>query len=150
VTRIVKRGSGWLCLTYGLVAGVTALLIIGIPTGVVPNGWFVRMTPTRPQDYGILGITVILASFIGATYALPATCPLRQGHLSVGGVFAFLAIGCPVCNKIVVVLLGVGGALTYFEPIQPFLGMLSVVMLTMTLALRLRTVGLAPVTWRTC
>ena len=37
----------------------------------------------------------------------------------VAQLLAFLAVGCPLCNKVVVLLLGASGALTYFEPIQP-------------------------------
>jgi hypothetical protein len=44
-----------------------------------------------------------------------------------------LAIGCPVCNKLVVLALGVGGALTYFAPVQPILGFLSVGLLAYAL-----------------
>ncbi len=36
---------------------------------------------------------------------------------------AVFAIGCPVCNKLVVLALGFSGALAYFEPIQPALAL---------------------------
>ncbi|HEY5433847.1 MAG TPA: hypothetical protein VIK13_01315, partial [Candidatus Limnocylindrales bacterium] len=56
---------------------------------------------------------------------------------------AFLAIGCPVCNKIALVLLGAGGAMTIFAPLQPVIGAASLVLLAGTLAwrFRLRTRG---------
>jgi hypothetical protein len=47
-------------------------------------------------------------------------------------------VGCPVCNKLVVVLLGSSGALTYFAPVQPLLGLLAVTLSATALAVRLR------------
>ena len=46
-------------------------------------------------------------------------------------------VGCPVCNKIVVAVLGVSGALTYWAPIQPIVGILSIALLVTGLLLRL-------------
>jgi hypothetical protein len=56
----------------------------------------------------------------------------------VASVGTFLAIGCPVCNKIALVLLGTGGAMTVFAPIQPFIGAASLMLLAGTLAWRFR------------
>jgi hypothetical protein len=57
---------------------------------------------------------------------------------TVGGVAAFLAIGCPTCNKVALVLLGAGGATTVFGSLQPFIGAASLVLLALTAAWRLR------------
>jgi len=54
-------------------------------------------------------------------------------------VLSVFAIGCPVCNKLVVLALGTGGALTYFAPVQPVLGLLSVGLLFYVLYTRLST-----------
>lgn len=58
-----------------------------------------------------------------------------------GGVGTYLAVGCPICNKLVVALLGTSGALTYFAPIQPLLGVGAVALLVF--ALRRRLLALA-------
>ncbi len=50
---------------------------------------------------------------------------------------AFVAIGCPLCNKVALVLLGASGALTVFAPLQPFIGAASLGMLAVTLGWRL-------------
>ncbi len=47
----------------------------------------------------------------------------------VAAVVAWFAVGCPVCNKLVVLALGTGGATSYFEPIQPLLGLASIAVL---------------------
>lgn len=46
---------------------VLTALVIGIPTRVVPNGFFRRMTPTRPQDYAFIAVASVL---VGLTFAL--------------------------------------------------------------------------------
>ena len=119
-------------------AGIAALFGAGLPTAVVANPWFTRMTPVRSQDYIVLGITVALAGALGATYAFPTACRSQQGTMTAGGFLSILASGCPICNKVVVMLLGVGGALTYFAPLQPVLGLSSIALLSGAVFLRIR------------
>jgi len=47
------------------------------------------------------------------------------------------AVGCPVCNKLVVLALGAGGALTYFAPVQPVMALLTLGLLLYALRARL-------------
>ncbi len=128
----------------GFLFGVGTFLVVGIPTAVIPNQWFRRMTPTRPQDYIFLATTALIAAAIGTTYASQSACPRQERKLTAGGLLSFLAVGCPICNKIVVLLLGVSGALNYFAPIQPVLGLASVALLGFTLFLRLRAIRRVP------
>lgn len=123
---------------YALGGGLASLLLIGIPTVLLPNAWFGRAIPPRPLDYVFLALTVALVAALAATYALPLTCPTRERSLTAGGLLAFFAVGCPVCNKLAVLALGWSGALTYFAPLQPLLGVASVALLATTLAARLR------------
>lgn len=133
------RASG-----YGLVAGLAALILIGVPTAVIPSPWFGREIPPRPLDYLFLALTVPLVAALGATYALPLACPTRERQLTAGGMLSFFAIGCPVCNKIAVLALGWGGAMTYFAPVQPFLGVASLGLLGWALWGRVRYLALSP------
>lgn len=123
---------------FGLAGAAATAVLIGVPTVVVPNPFFTRMTPTRPQDYLFLAVTAILTGLLAATYALPATCPLQEGKVASGGLLSFLAVGCPVCNKIVVLLIGASGALAWFEPLQPPLALASIALLSYVLAGRVR------------
>jgi hypothetical protein len=54
-----------------------------------------------------------------------------------GAFLSFLAVGCPVCNKIALVALGYSGALQYFAPLQPFLAVAGLGLLTYALINRL-------------
>lgn len=123
---------------YGLVGGVATAVLIGIPTVLIPNPWFGREIPPRSLDYLIWALTILLVAALAATYALPLACPTREGSLTAGGFLSFLAVGCPVCNKLVVLALGWSGAMTYFAPLQPLLGAVSLLLLAVTLWLRLR------------
>ncbi|HUG14707.1 MAG TPA: hypothetical protein VMM78_06770 [Thermomicrobiales bacterium] len=127
-------------LLYGLLGAGFITLAIGIPTDVIPNSYFTRMTPVRAQDYVMLAVTALLGGVLAATYALPRlnACSIEQGKTTVGGVLSFLAVGCPTCNKAVVLLLGTSGATRYFEPLQPLLAGLSFGLLGLAIWLRLR------------
>ncbi len=136
----ISTGALARAVAYGLGTGAAVLLLIGIPTVLIPNPWFSRMVPTRPQDYAFLALTVLLSALIGATYAFPAACPLQEGKLTAGGFLSFLAVGCPVCNKIVVLALGTTGAMRYFEPAQPLLAIAGIALLGYALIVRLRAI----------
>jgi hypothetical protein len=128
---------GWLAAAG---AGLVTLLAIGLVTAIIENPLFVRMTPVRPQDYVIRLVSGLLLGLIAGTFVGPA--PARHGGKTIsGGVLSVLAVGCPICNKLVVLVLGVSGALTIFGPAQLYLGVVSVVLLAWTLRLRARAVG---------
>lgn len=114
-------------------------IAIGIPTDVVPNPWFTRMTPANASNYFFWVASSVLTGALLATYVLPRA---RRGNLAAtgagSGYLAVLAVGCPVCNKLVVALLGFSGALNYFAPIQPLLGVAGLTLAAAALAVRLR------------
>jgi hypothetical protein len=116
-----------------------AALAIGIPTDVVPNPLFTRMTPADASNYFFWVTTSVVTGALLGTYALAWAGDPRASRAGLGGgILGYLAVGCPICNKLVVALLGVSGALTYFAPIQPVLGAAGLGLATLALALRLR------------
>jgi hypothetical protein len=98
------------------------------------------MTPVRPLDDVFWAVTSVLLGLLGATYLVRHQNDGGgvENQAVGGGVLSVLAVGCPLCNKLVVLALGVSGALTYFAPIQPLLGLASVAVLVYALALRFR------------
>jgi hypothetical protein len=60
------------------------------------------------------------------------------------GLLSFFAVGCPVCNKLVVIALGTVGARQWFEPIQPLLAVGSIVLMVVALRSRLRNATSCP------
>ncbi len=124
---------------YGVAAGIATTLLIGIPTVLIPNPIFGREVPVQPRDYLFLSITVLLTSILAASYALPATCSLQDGKMAAGGFLSFLAVGCPVCNKVVLLTLGASGAMSYFQPLQPLLAVASTLLLGYAIWIRFRS-----------
>lgn len=122
-------------------AAVAVVLAIGIPTDVVPNPVFGRPVDVTWWSYPVLAVTAVLGGLLVGTYVrddelVDVDRPGRVG--GVGGLLSFFAVGCPVCNKLVVVALGATGARQWFEPVQPLLALASVVLLAWALRARLR------------
>lgn len=136
---------------FWLLSGLCALgsaAIVGVPTVLIPTSLFHRMTPTSPTDYAIWAISSLLVGpliTLAILYPAPGHSEtLRQvgagERRSIGGMLLSLfSVGCPICNKVVVFLLGVSGAMTLFNPLRPFLGVAAVVLLATTLVFRIRT-----------
>lgn len=113
--------------------------VTAVPTALVANPLFQRMTAPTVWSWVFWIVPAVLFGPLLASYAVPlrrAACSV-EGRTMGAGLLGYLAVGCPICNKVVVALLGVGGALTYFQPIQPLLGGLSVALLAWGLKLRL-------------
>ena len=125
---------------------LATLLILGILTAVIPNPLFVRMTPTESLSEARWILSALLSGPLIGTYVVAAPgSQLERGEgrarSALAGIGAYLAIGCPICNQIIVAVLGVSGALIVVAPVQPFLGTASVFLLAATLAWRLRLHG---------
>jgi hypothetical protein len=128
-------------------AAIGVALLIGIPTDVIPNPVFGRPVPVTWWSYPTLAITAVLGGLLAATYVRATAdaavsneeidTPTRNGGIA--GLLSFFAVGCPVCNKLVIVALGATGARQWFEPVQPVLAVGSVVLLAWALRARLRS-----------
>ena len=132
-----------------LAAGVAFGLAIAIPTALIPNPVFGREIPPTWWSWPSLILSSVLGGLLVATYVrdpaadnAPAEgdddddrANRRKG--TAGGLLTFFAVGCPVCNKLVLIALGSAGALTWFEPIQPILQAVAVALLGWALFARL-------------
>lgn len=130
--------SRWL---VAAATGLFAALVMGVPTGVLQTPFYTRMTPVRWWDYPVWAISAVLVGLTAATYVRAPTRPTRAvgaGRTIGGGLLSTFAIGCPICNKLIVALIGVSGALNYWAPLQPILGGLAVVGLAVAFVVRLR------------
>jgi hypothetical protein len=126
-----------------MAAGGTAItaILLGVPTAIIPNPIFHRIIEAAPTNYFFWASTSVVTGSLLATYMLPRAVKDRAAEAGLGGgVLAYLAVGCPLCNKAVVALLGASGAVTIFQPIQPFLGALGLLLATIALVVRLRSV----------
>ena len=128
-------------------AAVATALAIGIPTDVIPNPVFGRPVEVTWWAPAVLAITAVLGGLLLATYVRQPDIEVdtTARAAGVGGLLGYFAVGCPVCNKLVVIALGTTGALELFAPIQPLLAVASVVVLAVALRARLRGEVACPV-----
>jgi hypothetical protein len=129
----------WLAAVLGAVA--TALLV-GVPTRLVPTPLFTRMVAITWWSWPVWVATAALGGLLVATYV---RVPIGVDHpdaggrtAGLGGLLSVFAVGCPVCNKLVVLALGASGALKFFAPVQPLIGVASLALLAWSLRLRLQ------------
>ncbi|MGA0395571.1 MAG: hypothetical protein ACO3O3_00260 [Ilumatobacteraceae bacterium] len=130
------RQRQWLTAVVGAVA---VALAVGLPTDVIPNPLFGRPVDVTWWSYPSLAITSVLGGLLLATYVAQPQPVTHERRGIAGGLLGFFAIGCPVCNKLVVIALGTSGALDWFAPTQPILAVLSMVLLAVALRQRLNT-----------
>ncbi|MBE1575370.1 hypothetical protein ACFORH_00015 [Amycolatopsis roodepoortensis] len=118
-------------------AAALSALAVGVPTDVIDTSYFTRMTPIRWWEYPVLALTAVLTG-LWVSIPRPQSDTRGRGRVIGSVTAAVFAVGCPVCNKIVVGLLGVSGALGLWAPVQPVLAVLSVVALGAAVAIRWR------------
>lgn len=143
---------GWSIRQWGtaVAAMIIIALLVGLPTDVIPNPVFGRPVPVTWWSYPVLAITAVLGGLLAATYVrqpdelLDAKAERQAKAGGVGGMLSFFAVGCPVCNKLVVLALGTVGARQWFEPFQPILAVGSLLLLAYALRQRLRSVDRCP------
>jgi len=120
-------------------AALGGAVVLGVPTGVIPTPFYTRMTPVRWWNSPVLAGSATLLGLTAATY-LRQLVPAGERSAKVatgGGLLSLFAIGCPVCNKLVVLAIGASGALRWFAPVQPVLATVSLAMLGAALWTRL-------------
>ncbi len=121
----------------GIAIGVAVftLLVIAIPTDLIPNPIFTRQVEPAVWAWPVAVLTAVLA---GVLIALPRPSSCRPATRTgiIGGGLAYLAVGCPTCNHLVVLALGATGALTWFAPIQPYLALVALAVLIGAIAHR--------------
>src|SRR5699024_11216064 len=128
----------WL-FAFACVVAITA--IISVPTDLIDTPWFTRDIPPTVWAWPVLLVTSALAGLVSATYVnRKDTGRARRGGVlgGLGAAGSLFAVGCPVCNKLVLIALGYAGALQYFAPAQPYLAVAAVVLLAVALVQRIR------------
>ncbi|MFC0864548.1 hypothetical protein ACFHYQ_19850 [Sphaerimonospora cavernae] len=132
-------GARWATAAGG---ALLTVLVVGVPTVVIPNPLFGREVPVQWWNYPTLAATAMLGGLVIATFADTSGARVRADRGSsrlgaVGAVLSFLAVGCPVCNKLALLLLGASGAMTVWAPIQPVAAVASVLLLAVAAVRRL-------------
>ena len=93
------------------------------------------MTPSTLLDYFFLFTTALLG---GIYLVLSASVCSNDVKAAGGGILGLLAFACPICDKLLVLLLGTTFLMAYFDPIRPVLGVVSIVLLLYAINKKLR------------
>lgn len=128
-------------LVAAIAGAIVTFLVLGIPTDIVPNPVFGRAIEPTWWSLPVLIATSVLSGMLLATYINTNSFDRSARVGGVGGLMAYLAIGCPVCNKVVLVALGTTGAMNWFAPVQPYLGIAALVVIAYALRKRLTTLN---------
>ena len=111
---------------------ILSYMVFGTVTAIISNRFFTRMTPFGLwEQISLAATSLLLGAYFGLAYygkssGKDRTCTTTA---TAGGIFGFLTFGCSICNKLLVFFLGVAGVFAYFEPIRPFLGIVSILFL---------------------
>lgn len=144
---LALRGWSTRRVVAAVLFAVAVALLIGIPTVLIPNSVFSREIAVVAWNYPVWIVTSALSGMLAATYVRndrhsdPAPAPADDARTSrlglAGGALAWFAVGCPVCNKLALLVLGYSGALTWFAPFQPVLAGAALVLTLVALIVRL-------------
>ena len=129
-------------VVIGAGAALVTALVIGVPSGIIQTSWYHRMTPVLWWNYPVWVFSAVLTGALVATYVRDPAVPVpatQSGRTVLGSMLSLFAVGCPICNKLVVMAVGVSGALNWFAPIQPLLAAGSLGLLAYALWARRRT-----------
>lgn len=141
-----------LALVVGVVLGVATVLIPNdlFTRDIPPTPWSYPVWIATSALSGILGATYVRQGQYDRTTLAPTDAGGAPGEVApssaaaatagqakaergsgwglAGGLLAWFAIGCPVCNKIALLALGYSGAMAYFAPLQPWLATLALIL----------------------
>lgn len=116
---------------YILLFSSGLFLLLGGVTALLPNRFFIRMTPVIPLDYVYLTLTSLLSGTYISLHLYQKQYQNRTCTIAAysGGAGGFLGFGCSLCNKPLLLLLGATGVLTYVEPYRPLMGGIGILLL---------------------
>ena len=133
-TSIFQKKPLMVSVIIGILVGVTIFLLLGIPTDIIENQRYLRMIPFTPLDVFFLVSTAILMGvYAGLMTYLKITnkvTKISTKYGTSGTVFSFFAISCPTCIQFLVILFGTTSMMTYYNPVRPYIGVLSILLIS--------------------
>jgi hypothetical protein len=120
-------------MTRGFGAAVAMFVVLGTLAALWKNPLFMRMTPAGGFEITLLLLQSVLA---GVYLGLPQS-PCGKRTAGAGAIIGFLGIACPVCNKILVLLIGSALLLEYFEPLRLYVALAGAALLALGVWLKM-------------
>ena len=117
----------------GAATAAAMFVLLGTVAALWSNPFFTRMTPAGALEVALLLLQSLLA---GVFVGLPRS-PCGKRTAGAGAIIGFLGIACPVCNKLLVLLIGSALLLEYFEPIRLYVALGGALLLAAAVWLKL-------------
>jgi len=121
---------------YGVISGIVIFLVLGIPTALLPTGLYKRMIEATTFDYIFLFAVPILFGVFISIYLKNKKTRKRTCVAAGGFASGWLAVICPICTTFLVYIFGASLLLTYFDPVRPLFGFISIVILSLLIFLQ--------------
>jgi len=123
----------------GVIVSVVLFFVLGSVSALIPNPFFVRMVESTSLDWiFLISSSVLLGIYTGIHYYKKTVVNACTTTSYAGGIGSFLAFGCPICNKLLIILFGTTALMTYFDPYRSILGFGSIVILLVAIFWRIR------------
>jgi len=106
----------------GVAVTIAMFVTLGTVAALWNNPFFIRMTPAGGWEVSLLA----LLSLLSGLYVLIRRPFCSNRTMGAGGVFGFLGVACPVCNKILLLVFGGELLLTYYEPVRIHIALIGV------------------------
>ncbi|MFQ5773359.1 MAG: hypothetical protein ACE5GS_02465 [Kiloniellaceae bacterium] len=117
-------------ISMGLAVALGSFVALGTVAALWENPFFVRMTPAGDVEIVLLGVlSLLLGTYVAIRRPF---CSAKAA--GAGGVFGFIGVACPVCNKILLLLFGGDLLLTYFEPVRIYVAAAGVLIAAVAVA----------------
>lgn len=119
-----------------------SFLLMGALGETLPVASIGREVPVEWWNYVTLVLSPLLIGLIAATFVSPDGVPdsrAAKAGAGIGGAIGTVAMACPACSPLAVPLFGAAGILSFLAPERWLVALLSIAMLAVTLALRLRS-----------
>jgi hypothetical protein len=120
-------------LARGTATAAAMFVLLGTVAALWNNPLFTRMTPAGGFEIALLLLQSLLA---GLYVGLPHS-PCGKRTAGAGAIIGFLGIACPVCNKVLVLLIGGALLLEYFEPVRLYVALGGAALLALAVWLKL-------------
>lgn len=104
---------------------IVSTLILGVPTDVIPNDYFMRISKITFLDKAfVVIIPLLIAYYAYLIFSRNKTVGYKSSSVAV--IAGYFGVACPMCIHTLVIIFGSSLLMTYFDPVRPILGLFSV------------------------
>lgn len=126
-------------LMIGAILTVFLILVMGVPTAMVPNPLFKRMIDVTILDYLFLfGVSILLGAFISIGLYKRNSAGKEDYIAGGGGILGIFAFACPLCNAVLLSVFGSTFVASFFLPFKPWIGLISLAILSFAVLQKLK------------